>query len=170
MLPRTPHPSLQLLKMLRMPVTFFKKEENQNQQCAVITILCHLPLSTKVLKRNWKGKEICRSINSTFTKGAAASRCEGPSQWDGASQQVEVLVALGSCFRWHTMYQWSCWHCPRPAFLERFPTWEWNRLPALVCETLLLWVLHLAQCASKAWGETCRADWAQPALAFQNWN
>lgn len=59
---------------------------------------------------------MCRSVNGTFTKGAAASRCEGPSRWDGASQQVKALVAHGSCFRWHTMYQWRFWHCHRPVF------------------------------------------------------
>lgn len=61
------------------------------------------PLSSSIIhysrEKKLKGEGNGRFVNGTFTKGAAASRCEGPSQWGGASQSVEVLVALGSCTR-----------------------------------------------------------------------
>lgn len=146
MLPMTPHPSLQLLKMFSMPRTFLKKLKKKRKK-AVITIICHLPLSTTVIKRYRKRQEMCGTTNSSFTKEAAALSCKAVGLWDGASRQLRHLWHLAAVLALsETSFSGAVWHSGT----------KLNGLLALICEMLLLQVPWLAQCTREAHGRELR--------------
>lgn len=90
---------------------------------------------------------MCGSTNSSFTKEAAALSCEAVGLWDGASRQHRHLWHLAAVLALsETSFSGAVWHSGM----------KLNGLLALICETLLLQVPRLAQCAREAHGRELR--------------